>query len=90
MLETTGVTREFALLSLARAALSGPDGANSEIQRRIFSSVVHPASEPRALWRAYLNLAALDPATLTELLDASRGSSDRPVRTSRPGSPPVH
>ena len=90
VLETTGVTREVALLRLARAALSGPDGANSEIQRRIFSSVVHPASEPRALWRAYLNLAALDPATLTELLDASRGSSDRPVRASRPGSPPVH
>lgn len=90
VLESTGVTREVALLRLARAALSGPEGASPQLQRRIFSSVVHPASEPRALWRAYLNLAALAPATLTELLEASRMSSARPHRTSRYGGALVH
>ena len=90
VLESTGVTREVALLRLARAALSGHGAASPEIQRRIFSAVVHPASEPRAVWRAYLNLAALDPATLTELLEASRRSSGRPPGTSRQGGAPVH
>jgi hypothetical protein len=90
VLEATGVTREVALLRLARAALGGPGGLSPQIQRRIFSSVVQPAGEPRALWRAYLNLAALDHATLTELLEASRGSSSRPAGTSPLGEPAVH
>ena len=90
VLEATGVTREVALFRLARAALSGPGRASPQLQRRIFSSVVHPASEPRSVWRAYLNLAALDPATLTELLEASRMSSDRPVGTSRQRAVFVH
>jgi len=90
VLEAIGVTREVALFRLARAALCGPGRASPQLQRRIFSSVVHPASEPRALWRAYLNLAALDPATLTELLAASRMSNDRPAGTSRAHAARVH
>jgi hypothetical protein len=90
VVEAKGVTRELALMRLADAALGGSGGVSPQLQRRVFSAVVHPADEPRALWRAYLNLAALDRATLTELLEASRTSSDRPVRTSRPAALPVH
>lgn len=90
VLESTGVTREVALLRLAQAALSGAGRANPQLQRRIFSSVIHPADEPRALWRAYLNLAALDRETLTELLEASRGSSIRPAGTSPQSREPIH
>lgn len=90
VLEKRGVTREVGLIRLARAALGGPGGVSPQLQRRVFSAVVHPADEPRALWRAYLNLAALDEAVLAELLDAARGSSDRPVRTSRAADRAVH
>ncbi|MEJ2385518.1 MAG: hypothetical protein P8Y54_14235 [Xanthomonadales bacterium] len=90
VLETTGATREVALLRLARAALCGPGAATPAVQRRIFSSIVHPASEPRSLWRAYLNLSALEPAALTELLEGARGSSSLPPRTSRNNAPSVH
>ena len=90
VLEQRGATREVGLIRLARAALGGPDGVSPQLQRRVFSAVVHPADEPRALWRAYLNLAALDEAVLAELLEAARGSSDRPVRTSRAADRAVH
>ncbi len=90
VLEKRGVTREVALMRLARAALGGRGHVSPQLQRRVFSAVVHPADEPRALWRAYLNLAALDEATLTELLEAARGSSDRPFRTSPAAMRAVH
>lgn len=93
VLEAKGPTRELGLLRLARAALGGPAGAagiSPQIQRRVFRAVVNGADEPRALWRAYLNLASLDEHVLAEVLEASLGSSDRPLRTSPRRGAPVH
>ena len=77
-------------MRLAKAALVGSADVETRLAEHLRRSVVLPLDDPRALWRAYLNLAALDPATLTELLEASRRSSGRPPGTSRQGGAPVH
>jgi hypothetical protein len=90
VLEVKGVSREVALMRLARAALGGAGGVSPQLQRRVFSAIVHAAGDPRALWRAYLNLATVDDANLRGLLEAALGSSDGPVWTSRSEAGSVH
>ena len=58
--------------------------------RGLRRSVVVPPGDPRALWRAYLNLKALDGETLRSLLEAADMSSQRPEMTSGPGARSVH
>lgn len=96
-LECQGHSREMALFRLARAALDGSPEAESILASRLPGAVAHAQDGPRALWRAYLNLASLDEATVRELLEmagepqvgASR-SIGRPAGASRRGADALH
>ena len=85
-----GGGRPLALMRLAKAALEGNTGLKTDLAERLRRSVVVSADDPRALWRAYLNLKALDAETLQGLLEAADMSRDRPVVTSGPIGRSVH
>jgi hypothetical protein len=89
-LELRGSTRGMALIRLAKAALEGSAEIEAGFARRLRRSVVVPDGDPRALWRAYLNLKSLDRDTLRELLEVSGGSTDRPCMASGQGSRSLH
>ena len=80
----------LALMRLAKAALEGNTGLKTDLAERLRRSVVVSADDPRALWRAYLNLKALDAETLQGLLEAADMSRDRPVTTSGLGIRSLH
>ena len=83
--ELRGPSRGTALMRLAKAALTGSADVETRLAERLRRSVVLPLDDPRALWRAYLNLKSLDAETLAELANAASRSSGRPGRSS--GSP---
>lgn len=89
-LEFRGNNRSMALMRLAKAALEGSAEIETGLAGRLRRSVVVPVDDPRALWRAYLNLKSLDGETLRELLEAATGSSLRPVLTSGQGGRSLH
>mgnify|MGYP001550410218 FL=1 len=89
-LELNGNDRGMALMRLAKAALEGTAGIETGLASRLRRSVVVPADDPRALWRAYLNLKSLDGDTLRELLETAKESSVRPVLTSGLGGRSLH
>lgn len=74
--------KSLALMRLARAALEGSPDIGTGLATHLRRSVVVSAGDPRALWRAYLNLNALDGETLRGLLEAAGVSSNRPERAS--------
>lgn len=82
VLEQRGTTRSMSLIRLAKAALEGSAEIETELANRLRRSVVNPESDPRALWRAYLNLKSLDSDTLKDLLAAAGESNGGPARTS--------
>jgi len=87
--ERRGHTRGMALMRLAKAALRGSADIETGLAERLRRSVVIDPADPRALWRAYLNLKSLESETLRELLVAS-ASSDRPAMSSGRGGRSVH
>ena len=89
-LELNGNDRGMALMRLAKAALEGTAGIETGLASRLRRSVVVPADDPRALWRAYLNLKSLDGDTLRELLETAKESNVRPVLTSGLGGRSLH
>ncbi len=89
-LELRGNTRGVALMRLAKAALEGSAEVETDLAARLRRSVVVPADDARALWRAYLNLKSLDGETLAGLLEASLGSSDRRFMASGAGPRSLH
>lgn len=88
--ELRGASRGMALMRLAKAALEGSAEIGTDLASRLRRSVVVPADDPRALWRAYLNLKALDGETLRSLLADVAGSSERPLLTSGQGARSLH
>lgn len=82
--------RGLALMRLAKAALEGSAGIRTDLAERLRRSVVVSVDDPRALWRAYLNLQALDVDTLRGLLESADVSSSRPVMTSSQLGRSVH
>lgn len=88
--ELRGSTRGMALMRLAKAALEGSADIETGLAERVRRSVVIDRNDPRALWRAYLNLKALDAETLRELLETSLGSSGRLSTSSGQGLRSVH
>lgn len=90
VLSQRGGGRGLALMRLAKAALEGSAEVGTQLAQRLRRSVVVPPGDPRALWRAYLNLKALDGETLRSLLEAADMSSQRPEMTSGPGARSVH
>jgi len=89
-LESQGNSWEMALFRLAKAALEGTASVGSLVANRAPGTVVGSSGDPRALWRAYLNLKNLDETTLQELLAAAGLSTSRPARTSRPELDSIH
>jgi hypothetical protein len=89
-LEHHGHSRELALFRLARAALDGSPELGSVVERKAPGAIVSSNGAPKALWRAYLNLAALDENTLRELFDAADRSSFGPLGTSQAASKSIH
>ena len=87
--ERRGHTRGMALMRLAKAALRGSADIETGLAERLRRSVVIDPADPRALWRAYLNLKSLESETLRELLVAT-ASSDRPAMSSGRGGRSVH
>lgn len=77
-LDRRGATRDMALMRLAKAALEGSADIETSLAARLRRSVAIAGDEPRALWRAYLNLRALDVKTLVELVERGARSSERP------------
>lgn len=49
------------------------------------ATIAHSSSDPRTLWRAYLNLKSLDREMVRELLAEAEGSTGRLARTSATG-----
>lgn len=82
--------RGLALMRLAKTALAGSPEVGTRLTERLRRSVVVPADDPRALWRAYLNLKALDGETLRGLLEAAHVSSERQELTSGQGGRSLH
>lgn len=82
--ELSGPARGTALMRLAKAALVGSADVETRLAENLRRSVVLPLDDPRALWRAYLNLNSLDAETLAGLARVAGGSSGRPGRTSGP------
>lgn len=89
-LELQGNTREMALIRLAKAALEGSPELDTAMSNRVPGAVVHSNGDPRALWRAYLNLRNLDEGTLRELLETAGLSTSRPVGTSSKDTGYIH
>ena len=89
-LELHGNTREMALIRLARAALEGSPDLETAMSNRVPGAVVHSHNDPKALWRAYLNLQNLDENTLRELLETAGLSTSRPVRASAAEGESIH
>lgn len=88
--ERRGHTRGMALMRLAKAALEGSAEIETGLAQRLRRSVVIDTADPRALWRAYLNLKSLDGETLRELMETASGSSGRPSMSSGQGGRSVH
>ena len=80
--ELRGPARGTALMRLAKAALVGSADVETRLTEHLRRSVVLPLDDPRALWRAYLNLKSLDAETLAELATVASRSSGRPERAS--------
>ena len=89
-LELHGNPRVMALIRLAKAALEGSAELDTVMSNRVPGAVVHSNGDPRALWRAYLNLKNLDEGTLLELLETAGLSTRRPNRASDRGAASVH
>jgi hypothetical protein len=89
-LERQGSSWELTLFRLAKAVLEGTAVVGSLVEDRAPGIVVDSSGDPRALWRAYLNLKNLDETTLCELLLAAGLSTSRPVRASAPGIDSIH
>lgn len=90
VLERRGHTREMALFRLARAALDGSAELGGLLESRVQAGLPESTGDPRALWRAYRNLAGLDAKTLRELLQAAELSRVGPVRTSQAATRALH
>jgi hypothetical protein len=88
--ERRGPARGTALMRLAKAALVGSADIGTQLAEHLRRSVVVPLDDPRALWRAYLNLKSLDAETLAELVSAASRSSGRPGRSSEPAIRALH
>ena len=89
-LELRGHSRGLALMRLAKAALEGSAEIETGLAERVRHSVAVAVDDPRALWRAYLNLKSLDGETLKELLQHSNRSSSGLAGSSVNGSRSVH
>lgn len=89
-LELHGNTKEMALMRLAKAAIEGSPGLETAISDRVPGAVVPSHNDPKALWRAYLNLRNLDQDTLRELLEAAGLSTSRPFRASEAEGKSIH
>lgn len=89
-LELRGHSRGMALMRLAKAALEGSADIETGLAERVRRSVVVDSNDPRALWRAYLNLNSLDGETLRALVQDSSGSNARPPASSGQGLRSVH
>ncbi len=89
-LELRGHTRGMALMRLAKAALEGSAEIETGLAERVRHSVVIDSGDPRALWRAYLNLKSLDGDTLKALLQHSTRSTSGLAATSGNGARSVH
>jgi hypothetical protein len=89
-LESQGNSWELALFRLARAALDGAADVGSMVASHAPGAVIESNGDPRALWRAYMNLKSLDKTTLYELLAAAGLSISRPARTSAIGAESIH
>jgi len=89
-LETQGYSLELTLIRLAKAALEGAVSIDSTIESHAPSAVVHANGDPRALWRAYQNLRALDERIIRALLEESGMSTGVPVGTSRDDGKSLH
>jgi hypothetical protein len=88
--ELRGPARGTALMRLAKAALVGSADVQTRLSGHLRRSVMLPLNDPRALWRAYLNLKCLDAETLAELVNAAGRSSGRPDRASGSGVRSLH
>lgn len=89
-LELRGHTRGMALMRLAKAALEGSADIETGLAERVRHSVVVDSNDPRALWRAYMNLKSLDGDTLKELLQHSSRSNSGLAGSSGNGTRSVH
>ena len=89
-LERRGRTGEMALFLLARAALEGAAEPGGLLESCLHEVLPAGEREPRALWRAYRNLASLDSRTLRELLQTAELSRVGPLRTSRAAIRALH
>lgn len=89
-LELHGNTREMALIRLAKTALDGSPELESAMSARVPGAVVNSPGDPKALWRAYLNLKNLDEGALRELLETAGLSTSGPGRTSHRRAASVH
>lgn len=89
-IDRRGSTRSLALMQLAKAAIEGSADIDTAFATRLRQSVAVAADEPRALWRAYRNLAALDVQTLVDLLERGAASSERPPVSSEGRRRSVH
>jgi hypothetical protein len=89
-LEIQGNSSELALIRLAKAALEGADGIDSVIENCAPGAIVRAVGDPRALWRAYVNLRALDQKTIMVLLEKAGLSTVGPIRTSQKNIRSLH
>jgi hypothetical protein len=89
-IEIKGRTGEVALIRLAKAALEGSADVETLIYSRDPGAVMVSKGDPRALWRAYLNLRRLDRETLLGLMKDAGASTISPVLTSRLSARAVH
>lgn len=89
-IESKGSKGEVALMRLAKAALEGSADVETLIYSRAPGAVAISNGDPRALWRAYLNLRRLDRETLAGLLKDAGVSTAGPVLTSQFNPRAVH
>lgn len=89
-IEAKGSAGEVALIRLAKAALEGSADVETLIYSRAPGAVSVANGDPRALWRAYLNLRSLDRETLIDLLKDAGESTAGPIMTSQFSPRAVH
>lgn len=90
VIDRRGSTSKLALIRLALGALEGSIEAGALLHNHAPGAVIDSLGDPRALWRAYLNLRRLDRNTLLGLLREAAGSSNGPDRASGAGASSLH
>ena len=89
-IEVKGRTGEVALIRLAKAALEGSADVETLLFSRAPGAVAVSNGDPRALWRAYLNLRRLDHETLVSLLKDAGQSTTGPELASQFSTRSLH